>query len=156
MAFAKGYYKINSDHDREYRPEDNALLFSVESGMANQFLLDLSKNVKRGIQSKLAKGQKPGNAPTGYKNNVVDHTIEKDPERFVLIRKAWDLMLTGNYTVTQILNKLNDEWGFTTIKRKKSGGKPLALSGLYKIFTSLFYTGIIVQKGQQYPGHTSR
>ena len=34
--------------DREYKPEDNVLLFNVESGMANQFILDLSKNVKRG------------------------------------------------------------------------------------------------------------
>lgn len=138
--------------DKEYLPEDNTLLFSLESGVANQYILDLSKNVKRGLQSKLDKGQKPGCAPTGYINNVIEHTIEKDPERFVLIRKAWDLMLTGSYTVSQILDKLNNEWGFTTIKKRRSGGLPLAISGLYKIFSSLFYTGIISQMGQQYPG----
>ena len=33
--------------DRIYYPEDSGLIFSVETGMANQYILDLSKNVKR-------------------------------------------------------------------------------------------------------------
>lgn len=147
-----GVIKSIQTVDREYKPEDNVLLFSVESGIANQFLLDLSKNVKRGIQSKLDKGWLPGSAPTGYKNNVIEHTIEADPERFPLIRQAWDLMLTGNFTVTQILDRLNNAWGFRSIQKRRSGGNPLALSGLYKIFTNQFYTGVIVHLGQTYPG----
>lgn len=39
--------------DREYRPVDAGLLFSVETGMANQYILDLSKNVRRGLQGKV-------------------------------------------------------------------------------------------------------
>lgn len=138
--------------DKEYLPDDNVLLLSVESSSANQFILDLSKNVKRGIQSKLEKGWKPGLAPTGYLNDLNTHTITKDSVRFLLIRKAWDYMLTGNYTVPQILEKLNNEWGFLSLKKKRSGNKPLAMSGLYGIFTNLFYTGIIVHKNIQYPG----
>lgn len=33
--------------DREYLPQDAGLLFSVETGNANQFIMDLSKNTKR-------------------------------------------------------------------------------------------------------------
>ncbi len=146
-----GVLKSIQTVDREYRPEDNVLVFSVESGMANQFLLDLSKNVKRGIQGKLEKGWLPGSAPTGYLNDVIEHTILADPERFPLIRQAWDLMLTGNYSVAQILDTLNNDWGFRTVKKKRSGGKPLALSGLYSIFSNLFYTGVILHLGEQYP-----
>ena len=138
--------------DRQYLPDDNVLLFNVESGMANQYILDLSKNVRRGIESKLQRGWRPGNASLGYLNDLATHTIVKDPERFNLIRKAWDLMLTGSYTVPKILDKLNNEWGFMTPKKKKMGGKPLARSGLYKIFTNLFYTGIIVHKEKHYDG----
>jgi len=138
--------------DRQYLPDDNVLLFNVESGSANQFILDLSKNVKRGIQSKLEKGWRPGMAATGYLNDLATHTIIKDTARFNLIRRAWDLMLTGNYTVPQVLDKLNNEWGFLSVKRKKSGCKPLAMSGLYAVFTNLFYVGIIIHKGQQYAG----
>ena len=138
--------------DKEYCPQDNVLVFNVESGMANQFILDLSKNVKRGIQSKLEKGWKPGIPPLGYLNNLIEHTIISDPERFILIRKAWNLLLSGNYSVSQILNILNNEWGFRTVKKKRIGNKPLSLSGLYKIFTNPFYMGIVIHKGKEYIG----
>lgn len=151
-ALQQGKIKAIQTIDRQYLPEDNVLLFNVESGMANQFILDLSKNVKRGLQGKLQKGWKNGVAPAGYLNNVIEHTIIEDPDRFTLIRRAWDYMLTGNYTVPQILNLLNDEWGFRSVKRKKLGGKPMALSGLYAVFSNLFYAGIIVDKGQEYEG----
>jgi len=138
--------------DREYLPDDNVLLFSVESGMANQYILDLGKSVKRGLQSKINKGWQIGLAPSGYLNDILNHTIIVDEERFGLVRQAWDLILTGNYTVPQVLDKLNNEWGFRTVKRKRSGNKPLAMSGLYKIFTNLFYAGIITYQEKEYPG----
>lgn len=138
--------------DRQYLPDDNVLLFNVESGMANQFILDLSKNVKRGIQSKLEKGWRPGSAAAGYSNDLLNHTITKDVERFNLIRRAWDYMLTGSYTVPKILDILNNEWGFRSAKKKRSGGVPLGTSSLYHIFTNIFYAGIILHNGQQYQG----
>lgn len=148
----KGVIKSIQTTERQYLPEDNVLLLSVESGMANQFILDLSKNVKRGISSKLEKGWKPGLAPIGYINKLEDHTIIPDPIRFPLIRRAWDLMLTGSTNPPAVLKKLNDEWGFRSIKRRRSGGFPLANSGMYKIFSSPFYKGIIVQEGREYQG----
>jgi DNA invertase Pin-like site-specific DNA recombinase len=42
--------------DREYLPDDNVLLFNVETGMANQFILDLQKNTKRGMVGKAERG----------------------------------------------------------------------------------------------------
>lgn len=141
--------------DREYRPDDNVLLFNVESGSANQFILDLSKNVKRGNLEKVGKGWKLGVANIGYINDLRDHTVIVDPERFPLLRKAWDIMLTGNYTVPEILHKLNNEWGLRTLKRRKVGGTPLSLSGLYAVFTNIMYTGIFEHNGKQYQGqHT--
>lgn len=148
----QGIIKSIQTMEKEYLPGDNALLMAVETGVANQFILDLSKNVRRGVQKKLNDGWRPGMAPTGYINELEGHTLIKDPKRFRLIRKAWDLMLTGNYTVPQIADKLNNEWGFRTIKKKRIGNKPLALSGVYKIFTNLFYAGIIVHKGEHYKG----
>ncbi len=138
--------------DRQYLPNDNVLIFSVESGVANQFILDLKQNVGRGIRRKLEEGWKPGSAPMGYKNDLTNHTIVKDKERFFLLRKAWDLILTGNYNVPQILDKLNNEWGFRTIKKKKTGGKQISRSKLYQFFSDPFYAGIIVHKEKHYPG----
>ena len=149
----QGVLKSVQTIDKEYCPQDNVLMFNVESGMANQFILDLSKNVKRGIQSKLEKGWKPGIPPLGYLNDLINHTIVIDNERFILIRKSWDLLLSGNYSVPQILDILNNNWGFRTVKKKRIGNKPLSLSGLYKIFTNPFYMGIIVHKEKEYVGN---
>src|SRR3989344_5056848 len=116
----------------------------------------LSKDVKRGLEKKIKLGWRPGIAPEGYLNTKTElrgeNYIYKDPERFPLIRKAWDLMLTGNYTPPKILDILNNEWGYRTKKYKKHGGTPLCKSVIYKIFTSLFYVGINEYSGQQTPG----
>ena len=140
--------------DREYLPEDNVLIFSVETGVANQFILDLSKNTKRGMQSKMEKGWQTGIAALGYLNDKENKTIISDSERFNLVRRMWDLMLTGNYTPPKIMEIANNEWGFRTRKFKRMGGNPLSKSGIYKIFTNLFYARVIQNKrtGMQYQG----
>ncbi len=148
----QGILKSIQTIDRQYLPEDNVLLFNVESGVANQFILDLSKNTKRGMISKLEKGWQTGVAPLGYLNDKESKIIIKDPERFNLIRKMWDLMLTGSYTPPKILDIANNEWGFRTRKFKRIGGNPLSRSGIYKMFTSLFYAGIVENASVQYQG----
>ena len=52
----KGIIQSIQTYEKEYLPEDNVILVGVESGMANQYILDLSKNVKRGSKSKAEKG----------------------------------------------------------------------------------------------------
>ena len=77
--------------DRQYLPSDNVLLFNVESSMANQYILDLSKNVKRGIIAKLEQGGYPNLAPIGYLNDKLTKTIVIDKERAKYIRKAFEM-----------------------------------------------------------------
>ncbi|NCS31956.1 recombinase family protein [bacterium] len=150
----RGILKSIQTIDRQYLPEDNVLLFNVESGMANQFILDLSKNTKRGLISRLEKGWHNGLAPMGYLNDEVNKTITKDPERFNLVRKMWDLMLTGSYTPPKILDIATKEWGFRTKKYKRKGGVEMSKSGIYRIFTNLFYADINLHtaSGVQYQG----
>ena len=139
--------------DRQYLPDDNVLLFNVESGMANQFIIDLRKNCKRGMEGKASRGWYPSLAPLGYVNDKINHTIGDDPERFDLVRKMWDLMLTGNYTPTTIREIANDKWGFRTPKRKRGGNDGISVSGIYKMFSSIFYTGSFKWAGNIYEGN---
>ena len=128
-------------HDRAYLSDDNAVIFSVEASISNQFIRDLRKNVKRGIREKARNGGISGIAPEGYVNNRLDKTIEPDPVRFPLIRKAFNLLLTGEYSVQQILRIMNEDWGYTTIKRKHIGGGPINRSSIYHIFGNPRYAG---------------
>jgi DNA invertase Pin-like site-specific DNA recombinase len=84
--------------DKTYLPEDNVLLFAVETGTANQFILDLKKAVVAGMESKAQKGEFPHRAPEGYRNNPYTRCVEPDPERFALLERAWRLLIAGTHT----------------------------------------------------------
>lgn len=139
---------------REYRTGDNVMMMSVELGMANQFVLDLSKDVKRGLVSKAEKGWRPGLAPIGYLNDKYqdkgNKKITVDEKKFDLVRKLWDLMLTGNYTVPRIARIANDEWGLRTNRYKRQ--TRLSLSHVYGVFTNPFYYGEFEYAGKVYQG----
>ena len=125
--------------------DDNMILMYVEFGMAHKYIDDLSRNVKRGLKTKVEKGWYPGVAPLGYLNNRLkdqgEKDLLKDPERFPVIRRMWDLILTGTYTPPQILHIANNDWVFRTRPMKKLGSKPLARSAIYRILTDPFYYG---------------
>ena len=127
------------------REDDNIILMYIEFGMAQKYVDDLSKNVKRGLKTKIENGWYSGVAPVGYLNNTDKQTGENniiiDPERFALIRRMWDLMLTGLYTPPQIAKIANQEWGFRTRSTRKMGGIILGRSAIYRIFTRPFYYG---------------
>ncbi len=138
--------------EKSYFPEDNTILLSVETAMATEFIRDLRKNISRGMQSKLDKGILPCLPPLGYVNCPKTRTIIPDEKYFPLVRKMWELMLTGTYTPPKIVKLANEEWGFKTPLKKKVGGTPLSRSSLYKIFDNEFYKGGIIWKGQRYDG----
>ena len=142
-------------NDREYLPSDNTLLLSIDTGMSNQYIIDLAANTWRGMESKIKKGWFPSLAPHGYLNDKTaeqgERTIIRDPERWDYVRRIWDLMLTGNYNPRQVLRVITEE-GFRTRKTKKKGGEPMHISGIYKLLTNIFYTGLFEFKGQLYQG----
>ncbi len=136
---------------RVYLPEDNVLLLNIEFGQANQYVRDLSRLIKRGVYSKAEQGWMPGVAPEGYLNDNSHgkgkSIIVPDQKRFNFVKKMWELMLTGIYTVPQILKIANEEWGYRTKK-----GEKLSRSGLYHIFTNPFYYGEFIYSGKWYKG----
>ncbi len=151
----KGVIQSIQTIDREYKPSDNAVVLSVESGVANQFIIDLRKNTMRGMQSRVDKGWMPNMSPLGYLNSKDDEgrgIIIPDPERFAVIRKMWDMMLTGTYSPRKIVDIANSEWGFRTRKMKRIGDNPLSESGMYRIFNNQFYAGLISYRKEWHKG----
>lgn len=135
--------------------DDTTMLTYIEFGMAQKFVDDLSKNVKRGLRTKAEKGWRSSIAPLGYLNNKHkekgERDVSPDPERYHLVRRMWDLMLSGQYTVPHIVRIANEDWRFRTRQMKKKGAKPLWASTLYKVFTDTFYYGWF-----EYPGGSGR
>lgn len=139
-----------------YNNSNDKFWMQLEFGMAKKYIDDLSDNVKRGLRAKIEKGWLPGVAPLGYSNDKYgekgNRKIFKDPERFKLIRKIWELMLSGQHKPTKILEIANSQWNFRTRRTKRQGGKPLSRSGIYQILTNPFYCGLLEYKDVLYKG----
>lgn len=137
-------------------PEDKFML-QLEFGMAKKSSDDGSVAVKRGLKTKLNMGWFPGVAPLGYRNTILrdkgDNQIEKDPERFELVRQLWDWMLSGNMSVMEILRRADTELHLTAKPtRKHPGVNPLSRAGLYKLLTNPFYYGYFEYGGELHKG----
>jgi hypothetical protein len=130
--------------DRKYLPDDNALLLSIENGMATAYLQDLSRNVSRGMQGKADRGWHVCKAPVGYLNNPITREIDVDPQRFPVLQDAWARLLTGEASVSQIHRELSG----LTVSTRHGIPKPISRSGLHLIFKNPFYAGMITFKGQ--------
>lgn len=139
--------------EKSYYPEDNAIVFSVEAGMSNQYIRELAVNTKRGMRSKVERGDKPGVPPIGYLNDKLNKTIIPDPELFPLIRILWDKMLTGTYSVAQLVRIADEELHIRTPRRNRTGGNPIAYSTLCVMFKNIFYTGKLTYLGEEYRGN---
>jgi len=137
-----------------YTFENNSqgkFMLQIMFGQSKYYSDALSENVRRGIRTKLEKGWRSGKAPLGYRNDPVTRTIVPDPERFPLIRQMFDLLLTGK-TPMRIWEIARNEWGFRSPKRKQMGGKPIALSMVYRILNNPFYAGFFEWQGRTYKG----
>lgn len=146
----RGVLKSIRTPDREYLPEDNVLLMAVESGVANQYILDLRKAVIRGMEGRASRGWIPSKPPLGYRVNPETKEVEPKQPEFRMLRRAWDLLLLGSYTVPQILEELKCR----NPNGARSKSKPfLSRSHLYRTFDHPFYCGHFFFRGQRYEGN---
>jgi len=144
--------------DRTYTPDGNdRFLGNFELGMATKYIDDLRANVKRGNRARFQRGWPNYRPPAGYLEDRATKTIAKDPVRFDLVRRAWDLLLSGSMRPSQILRILNGEWGYRSRLTKARSGGPMSLSGLYGLFQNPFYKGILqLVNGETYVGAYDR
>lgn len=135
---------------KTYTEVDSDFIMAVEGAQANRFIRDLKRDTERGIQSKIDKGLAPILAPPGYSNNIYKKQGEKDiiphPEYFTLMRKVFDLALSGNFSIDALAEKSQD------IGVKNSRGKPISRTQMAKILHNPFYTGKFIYGQQLYPG----
>lgn len=122
---------------------EGLMMLQMTMSQSQYFSAKLSKDVKRGNEKKRQNGGLTGPAPEGYLNDRLKKTVHKDPVRFMLIRQAFDLLLTGEYSVQAILRIMNDDWKYKTVKRNKVGGKSLSRATLYYMFRNVRYVGLV-------------
>jgi len=130
-------------------------MLAIMFGQSKYYVDSLSENVRRGNRTKRERGWLPGRAPIGYINSrseAGEKIIVPDPERFDLLKRLWELLLSGGYSVPQLHALAVDQFGLRTPKKKRIGGSPLSVSGLYRVFSNPFFAGQILFENQWYSG----
>ncbi len=136
-------------HDKSHYPNDNVLMMSVELGMANEYIRQLSANTARGLRQKARQGIYPGLAPIGYLNDPREKSIVLDKKKAKLVKQAFELYATGNMRLEDIVQF------FATHGVISKGNKLVHASRISFIFSNPFYCGLFRYAGELYEGtHT--
>lgn len=130
-------------------------MLAIMFGQSKYYVDSLSENIRRGNRTKREKGWLPGRPPIGYLNGRSasgEKIIVPDPERFGAMKQLWSLLLSGGYSVSQLLDLATNDMGLRTPKRKRLGGCALSVSGMYRVFSNPFYAGYISYHETWHPG----
>ena len=122
-------------------------MLNIAFGQSKYYVDNLSENVKRGLRQKVRRGEYPGVAPTGYLNDKVNHKMVKDPERYRLVQKLFELYATKNYSLKDLRNEI------TEIGLVSRNGLRLTVSNIQMILRNPFYYGAFKFNGELYEGN---
>lgn len=141
----KSVIKEIRTYEGNHLPSDNVLMLAMHFGMANQYIRDLSTNVKRGNRAKLERGEWPSHAPFGYMNDKVTKTVKLDKKLAPYVKKTFELYRLGK-SYKEISEILYEE-GLRTV-----GGNKVFKSQFQRMVHNPFYYGIMVRDGKHYEG----
>jgi site-specific DNA recombinase len=142
-------------------PIDNSpsglLMLGVLGAIAAHDRRKLSIEISRGRLQKAEVGGTPNRAPIGYLNvrKVIDgreiRTVEIDPERGPLIRLAFNMYATGNYSLSELAQIL-EERGLRSRGTARYPSRPLTSTRLNDVLRRDYYIGVVRNNGKPYKG----
>ncbi len=136
----------------KYSDSDEFFMFGIEVLMAEKYSADLSKRIRKGMDSTVEKGQFPAIAPLGYLNNSVTKVLDIDPVRGPLVKMAFELKAKYK-TIDEIVEILYQK-GLRSRKlgTKFPGNMRVVRSRMAKLLRDPFYYGEFNWNGGFYKG----
>ncbi len=124
------------------------LNWGVRILFSQNYIDNLSEEVKKGQKEKIAQGWLPTKPPLGYKT-VGDkgkkiHLV--DESKALLVKRMFELYATGNYSVKALVKKMSEEG------LRNASGTSVVKSRLHVLLSDPFYYGKIRWKGEIYEG----
>ena len=145
----QGVIRHIQTHDRSHYPNDNVLMMSVELGMANEYVRQLSANTARGLRQKARQGIYPGLAPIGYLNDPRTKTIRVHKKNAALVREMFEKYASGTTTLDALATWLEDAGVMS------KGNRRVHISRISFILQNPFYYGHFRYASELYDGtHT--
>ena len=121
----------------------------IQAVVATHYSRNLRDEVKKGLYGRLKQGFYPWRAPVGYLDQGSAKPKAPDPIHAPLVRKAFELYGTGEYSLPQLAEEM-----FRHGLRNRHGG-PVTVNGLATLLRNPFYVGImrIVKAGETFKGN---
>src|ERR1700730_7691675 len=86
------------------------LMHGIQVVIARNYIENLREEVKKGMREKAEQGIYPSRPPFGYRNNVLERTIELDPEKAPVARRMFELYASGRHSLSTLRTALKGEW----------------------------------------------
>jgi site-specific DNA recombinase len=132
---------------RHFLPEDAGLLMGVEGGRATDYIIRLAKNVKRGVQEKLRRGEWPGGMkPLGYMYDDRLRNIVPDPKTAPIVHTIFAEYAEGRHGLLSVSDRL---FALGVMSRS---GRPWSKYAVWQFLTNRIYIGIMEWSGELYEG----
>jgi site-specific DNA recombinase len=158
MALEKAGAKLVSCSENIDDTPSGALLHGIMASISEFYSRNLATEVRKGFEQKVKAGGTPTRAKLGYLNarettpdgrNI--GVIQLDPERAPLIRLAFELYATNEFSFATLCEVLAAK-GLRTRPTRKHQGLPLTTSQIDRILKDPYYIGIVRYKGIEYQG----
>jgi site-specific DNA recombinase len=134
----------------DLRSRGGRLSADIQAVVAADFIRNLRDEVKKGILGRINQGRYPRPAPIGYLN-MGKGIKEPDPIQGALVRQAFEMYATGNWSIDRLVDEM-ERRGL-----RNTAGSKVSRNGMSILLNNPFYTGIIRinSTGQLFPGaHT--
>ncbi len=115
------------------------------------------EDIKTKMRHKAQMGGTNGRARVGYLNVRIDHdgrqvnSIALDPERAPLVRQAFELYATDEYSLSS-LHEVMDDLGLTTRPTRARTAQALSISQLHRMLRDSYYIGLVSYKDETFQG----
>ncbi len=157
-AFEDAGVRLVSTSENIDQTPGGMLLHGIMSSIAEFYSRNLANEVIKGMGEKARNGGTLGKAPLGYmnvrardENGREVRTVALDEERAPLVRLAFTEYATGNWTVRQLAEHLNNR-GLTIPPTPRRPAKPITATRLHEILRHPYYKGIVTFQGVEYAG----
>jgi site-specific DNA recombinase len=137
-----------ANENLDLRSRGGRLAADIQAVVASDYVRNLKEEVKKGLEGRLKQGFFPFQAPLGYRNHGKAKPKTICPKSGWLVRKAFELYATGDYSLDSLRIEL------TRLGLRNKWGNVLHKNGVAHILTTPFYYGLmhIKSTNETYPG----
>jgi DNA invertase Pin-like site-specific DNA recombinase len=121
----------------------------IQAVVASDYIRNLREETKKGVYGRLKQGFYPFRAPVGYQDNGAAKPKTIDPVKGSLVRKAFDLYTTGQWSIPTLVEEMYRRGLRNHVNEK------VTRNGMHTLLRNPFYMGVmrIMASGEMYLGN---